>query len=119
MPPSAAAKPKGRPVPVTLFWSRFRDDLDDEGMHAYRADVDRIHALAESAPGFISIKTYQAEDGERLSVVMFETDEQQAEFRMLAEHRAAQQRGRESYYKSYRLMVCEPQRDYAWPDKPG
>jgi heme-degrading monooxygenase HmoA len=105
-------------MPVTLFWSRFRDDLDEAGMRAYREDAGRIHALAESTPGFISIKTYQAEDGERLSVVMFETDAQQAEFRALAEHRAAQQRGRETYYQSYRLMVCEPVRDYGWPAKP-
>lgn len=100
---------------VTLFWSRLRDDLDDAGMRAYREDADRVRALARSAPGFISIKTYQAEDGERLSVVMFETEEQQAEFRKRAEHRAAQRRGRESYYQSYRLMVCEPRRDDTWP----
>lgn len=56
---------------VTLFWSRFRDDIDES---AYREDAGRVHALAQSAPGFISIKTYQAEDGERLSVVMFETE---------------------------------------------
>lgn len=100
---------------VTLFWSRFRDDIDES---AYREDADRVHALAQSAPGFISIKTYQAEDGERLSVVMFETEAQQADFRKLTEHRAAQQRGRDTYYRSYRLMVCEPVRDYGWPDKP-
>jgi heme-degrading monooxygenase HmoA len=100
---------------VTLFWSRFRDDIDES---AYRDDADRIHALAQSAPGFISIKTYRAEDGERLSVVMFESEAQQADFRKLAEHRAAQQRGRDTYYQSYRLMVCEPVRDYGWPAKP-
>ena len=100
---------------VTLFWSRFRDDIDES---AYRADADRVHALARSAPGFISIKTYQAEDGERLSVVMFETEAQQVDFRKLAEHRAAQQRGRDTYYQSYRLMVCETIRDYGWPAKP-
>ena len=56
-------------MPVTLFWSRFRDDLDEAGMRAYREDAGRIHALAESTPGFLSIKTYQAEDGERLSQI--------------------------------------------------
>jgi len=102
-------------MPVTLFWSRFRDDLDAFEMDAYRKDAERVHALAQSAPGFVSIKTYQAEDGERLSVVIFETEAQQADFRRLTEHRAAQQRGRDSYYKSYRLMVCENLREYSWP----
>lgn len=105
-------------MPVTLFWSQFRDDLDDADMRAYHEEAERIRALAKSTPGFISIKTYQAEDGERLSVVMFETDAQQAEFRNLTEHRAAQKRGRDRYYQSYRLMVCEPTREYGWPDKP-
>lgn len=99
---------------VTLFWSRFRDDIDES---AYRTDAQRIYALAQSTPGFISIKTYQAEDGERLSAILFETAEQQAAFGELAEHRAAQQRGREAYYQSYRLMVCESRREHSWPDK--
>jgi len=98
---------------VTLFWSRFRDDIDEA---AYRDDAERVHALAQSMPGFISIKRYRADDGERLSVVMFESEAQQSEFRKLAEHRAAQQRGRESYYQSYRLMVCESRREYGWPN---
>lgn len=98
---------------VTLFWSRFRDDIEET---AYREDAERIHTLAQSTPGFISIKTYQAADGERLSVIMFETDEQQTEFRERAEHRAAQQRGRESYYQSYRLLVCESRREHRWPN---
>jgi heme-degrading monooxygenase HmoA len=106
-------------MPVTLFWSRFRDDLDDEGLAEYQEDSARIRSLAENAPGFVSFKTYVAEDGERLSVVMFESEEEQQAFRALAEHRAAQQRGRERYYQTYRIMVCQPLRAYEWPGDEG
>jgi len=99
---------------ITLFWSRFRDDLDEAARAAYQADAARMQALVEQAPGFVAVKSYRSEDGERLTISVFETEEQQAAWRQEPEHVAAQERGRERYYKEYRVQVCTPAREHVW-----
>jgi heme-degrading monooxygenase HmoA len=99
---------------VTLFWSRFRDDMGEEKLAAYGEDVARMKEIAESFPGFVSIKSYTADDGERLSVVQFESEEARREFRDLPVHREIQQKARDNYYAWYRAMTCESRGELAW-----
>ena len=66
-------------------------------------------------PGFIDIKTFTADDGERVSLVMFESPETQAAWRTQAEHRAAQKRGRDEFYESYAIQVCRVVSERAFP----
>ena len=99
---------------ITLFWSRFREDLGAEGLADYQENAERMLALAQRYPGFVSLKTYTAEDGARLSVVVFESEEQQAEWRGDPQHLEVQQRGRDRYYEEYRLMACAAVREYGW-----
>jgi heme-degrading monooxygenase HmoA len=50
-----------------------------------------MRKLAEAMPGFISYKVYTSEDGERCSIIEFESHEQLLAWRHLPEHRKAQQ----------------------------
>jgi heme-degrading monooxygenase HmoA len=101
-------------MPITLFWSRFREAITEADLAAYREDADRMYKLAREQPGFVSLKTYTADDGERLSVVRFESDEQQLAWRDQPAHLAVQGTGRIRYYEWYRMAVCEPVREYDW-----
>ena len=58
-------------------------------------------------PGFRGIRDYQAEDGERMSVIEFDSLEALAAWRDHAEHRIAQQLGKQRYYSEYHLQICE------------
>ncbi len=51
----------------------FRSRLNLEYLADYQETSARIDALARTVPGFISIKNFAAEDGERLSIVEFES----------------------------------------------
>ncbi len=51
----------------------FRSRLNLEYLADYQETAARIDALARTVPGFISIKNFAAEDGERLSIVEFES----------------------------------------------
>lgn len=95
---------------VVLFRNRLRDDAGDE----YATTAKRMLALASAMPGFVSFKTFRADDGERISVIEFESDAHVRAWHEHAEHRDAQQRGRERFYEEYRLQVCEPIRDYGF-----
>lgn len=99
---------------VTLFWSKFREDLGEEGQADYREDAENMGQLAREFPGFRSIKKFTAEDGERLSVVVFDSMEQLDAWRKNPRHLEVQQRGRERFYREYRLMTCTPLREYGW-----
>jgi len=92
---------------VTVFRSRLMPGFKEE----YIALVDRMVELAKATPGYISHKGFFADDGERVTIVEFESEEAQRAWRMHPEHRDAQRKGREIYYASYSVQVCEVKRE--------
>jgi heme-degrading monooxygenase HmoA len=92
---------------VTVFRSRLMPDVREE----YVALVDRMIELASTMPGYISHKDFFAEDGERVTIVEFESEEAQRAWRMHPEHREAQRKAREVYYTAYSVQVCELKRE--------
>jgi heme-degrading monooxygenase HmoA len=92
---------------VTVFRSRLLPGVRDD----YLALVDRMNELAKTMPGYISHKGFFADDGERVTVVEFESEEGMRAWRMNPEHRAAQKKGRESYYAEYSVQICQLTRE--------
>ena len=84
----------------------FRSKLVEEpaGYDEMAAEMD---ALARKMPGFIDVKSYKAEDGERLTIVWWENEETLAQWREQARHRVAQRMGREQWYAYYKMEVAE------------
>ncbi|HLH55913.1 MAG TPA: antibiotic biosynthesis monooxygenase [Verrucomicrobiae bacterium] len=93
---------------ITIFRSRLRS----ENLHAYEAMAAQMLELAEKMPGFIAIKTFQAADGERVSIVEFESEETHNAWRIHPEHQEAQRLGRELFYSEFQLQVCKLERSY-------
>jgi heme-degrading monooxygenase HmoA len=92
---------------VTVFRSRLLPGHDDE----FRALADEMMEQAEAMPGFRSYKLYTSEDGERCSVIEFETTEQLMAWRQHAGHQKAMRIGRERFYSEYSSFVGEPIRE--------
>ncbi|HEX4865909.1 MAG TPA: antibiotic biosynthesis monooxygenase [Acidimicrobiales bacterium] len=69
-------------------------------------------------PGFEGFKTFAAPDGERVSIIVFDSLEHQEAWRDDHEHRLAQRRGRQDFYAAYSISVCEEYRssDYCFGD---
>lgn len=84
----------------------FRSRLDPGHVAAYHEMAARTRALAEGMPGFISFKTFNADDGERVSVIEFASEEALRAWREHPEHREAQRLGRRMFYAEYRIQVC-------------
>lgn len=90
----------------------FRSRLRPEHAAEFRDLAGRMLELAEAMPGFVSYDTYASEDGERCSVIQFETPEHLRAWREHPEHREAQRVGRERFYEEYTLQVAtEPLRE--------
>ena len=56
---------------------------------------------------FVSIKTFAAEDGERVTISEFDSLEAVNAWRANLEHLTAQRRGRAEFYAEYSLQTCE------------
>ncbi len=96
---------------VTIFRSRLRPGVDDE----YGPMAERMDELAAAMPGYVSHKAFTAEDGERVTIVEFESEEAMRAWRLHPEHREAQRRGRDRFYSEYRIQVCPVAREARFP----
>jgi heme-degrading monooxygenase HmoA len=92
---------------VTVFRSRLKPGVKED----YVALVDRMAALAETMPGYISHKGFFADDGERVTIVEFEHEAGQRAWRTNPEHLAAQRLARQKYYIEYHIQVCTLDRE--------
>ena len=87
---------------VVLFRSKLVDEPEGYGEMA-----DEMEALARTMPGFIDVKAYLADDGERLTIVRWQDEETLRNWREQERHRAAQKAGRERWYQYYKMEVAE------------
>jgi heme-degrading monooxygenase HmoA len=92
---------------VTVFRSRLMPGVGDD----YAPVAQRMSELAATMPGYISHKSFLAEDGERVTVVEFESEAGMRAWRMHPEHIVAQRNGRQLYYSEYTIQVCEVVRE--------
>ena len=96
---------------VTVFRSRLKPGNEQE----YHDWAERIAALAKTMPGYVSHKSFTAEDGERVTIVEFESEEGQRVWATNLQHVEAKKKGRADFYTDYKLQVCTVQRESAFP----
>jgi heme-degrading monooxygenase HmoA len=96
---------------VTVFRSRLRPEVDEE----YRELAARMEARARAMPGLVDFKTFTAEDGERVSIVVFDSWGHHEAWRTDEEHRVAQGRGRAELYETYAVQVAREIRHRRFP----
>jgi heme-degrading monooxygenase HmoA len=88
---------------VVVFRNRLRAGVQAR----FDEHADKVYALAREMPGFVSSKDFVAEDGERLTVIEFDSAENLEAWRVQPDHHAAQRQGRDEYFDEYSLQVCE------------
>ena len=92
---------------LVVFRNRKRADMDAA---AYAADAARMADLARAQPGFVSFKSYTADDGEVIALSEWASEEAARAWGRHGEHLAVQGRGRDAYYQSYTLYACDAPR---------
>ena len=95
---------------LTVFRSRLRDDVPDRYFELAAQLLDR----ARTFPGFVEFKQFVADDGERVTLVTFDSAEHEAAWRDDVDHRAAQQEGRDAFYAEYDIAVTDVVRRHRW-----
>ena len=92
---------------VTVFRSRVRP----ENAEQYFEWAARMSAVAKTMPGYISHKSFTAEDGERVTIVEFRDAESQRRWSTQMDHVDAKKKGRADFYVEYKLQICELMRE--------
>jgi heme-degrading monooxygenase HmoA len=88
----------------------FRSKLTPEAGQDYNEMNDELEVLVRQNPGFIDVKSFKAEDGERLTVVWWRDKESLQQWRELPRHREAQATGRKKWYEYYKMEVATVER---------
>jgi heme-degrading monooxygenase HmoA len=99
---------------LVVFRNRKRADIDRA---AYEAEAAAMEAMAAAQPGFLSFKSYAAEDGEVIALSEWADEAAARAWGRVAEHRAVQARGRAAYYENYTLFGCDSPRIHHFPAK--
>ena len=96
---------------ITVFRSRVKPEAQEE----YVQWATRMSELARSMPGYLSHKGFVADDGERVTLVEFASEEGQRAWALHPEHVEAKKKGRKDFYHEYRVQVCTVQRESTYP----
>lgn len=95
---------------VAIFRSRLNPGVAEE----YGPMARHMSELARTIPGYVSHKGFSAEDGERVTIVEFESEEALQEWRVHPEHAKAKRRGFQSFFSDFKLQICTVIRDRVW-----
>jgi heme-degrading monooxygenase HmoA len=96
---------------VVLFRSRLRPTAGDD----YARRAAELFARARAMPGYVDAKTFVAPDGERLTLIHWESAATLRAWAEDEEHRLAQTEGRTRWYETYEIEVAEVVRRYGFP----
>ena len=96
---------------VTVFRSRLKPEAKEE----YARWAGRMEELVRQVPGYVSHKGFVAEDGERVTIVEFASEEGQRAWATHPEHVEVQKKGRQDFYAEFRVQVCTVQREMVHP----
>lgn len=100
---------------VTIFRSRLNPGVQDE----YGPMARHMSELVRAIPGYVAHKGFVAEDGERVTIVEFESEEALHEWRRHPDHLRAKRRGIESFFSNYSVQICSVIRSRSRPAESG
>lgn len=104
--------PSNRPTAV-IFTSR-RTVGERSGTDGYAEMAEQMETLARRQPGFVGLDSARDPDGLGITVSYWESADDAAAWKQVAEHLEAQRLGRDRWYDEYHLVVASVEREYAW-----
>ena len=97
-----------KPPYYAVIFTSLRSDTERD----YTATAERMLELAREQPGFLGVESARGVDGLGITVSYWRDEESIRTWRVQAEHREAQRRGRAEWYRAFRTRVAYVERDY-------
>ena len=108
---SGVSPPAGETHYFAVIFSSVRTAGDEE---AYGAAATRMLELAAEMPGYLGVESARGTDRFGITVSYWSDEESIRRWQQHAEHRLAQEAGRERWYERYSLRICRVERERSW-----
>lgn len=99
---------------LVVFRNRKRAGIDQV---AYSGAAARMEELAAIQPGFLSFKSYVADDGEVIALSEWADEASARAWGRHVEHLPVQGQGRSEWYADYTLFACDQPRIHRFNHK--
>jgi heme-degrading monooxygenase HmoA len=99
-------------TPAPPYYAVIFTSLRTDGEAGYGDMAQRMVDLAAGQPGFLGIESAREELG--ITVSYWESLEAIRAWKAHAEHKIAQERGRQQWYRAYKTRICRVERDYGF-----
>lgn len=91
----------------TMIVILFRSRLTSAAGEDYARMNDELADYVKTMPGFLAVKSFKAEDGERLTIVWWRDRESLQQWRRDMRHMEAKKLGRSKWYEYYKIEIAE------------
>jgi heme-degrading monooxygenase HmoA len=105
---AAFAKTPAPPYYAVIFSAQH----SGQARAAYERTAERMIELAAERPGFLGIETVRGADGFGITVSYWTSEDAIAAWKADAEHQAAQDAGKSTWYEHFELRVARVERAY-------
>ena len=99
-------------TPNTPYYAVIFTSLRTDGDNNYSNTSEKIFDLAHKQKGFLGVETARESVG--ITVSYWNSLEAIKNWKCNAEHKAAQKKGRDIWYKSFKVRICKVERDYGF-----
>lgn len=96
----------------------FRTRLDPQAKDEYNVMAKRMSELASKVPGHIAHKSYFSDDGEKVTIVEFESEDALRIWKTDTEHLVAKRAGISTFFTSFRYQICNVIHSRSWERPP-
>ena len=99
-------------TPTPPYYAVIFTSVRTEGDHDYAEMADRMVELAQKQDGFLGLESARNEIG--ITVSYWRDMESIKQWKEHAEHSIARERGRNEWYKSFKVCIAKVERDYGF-----
>ncbi len=97
-------------TPVPPYYAVIFTSIRNEVDYGYQEMSEKMEELVRQQPGYLGHESARQSVG--ITVSYWESLEAIRNWRKNSEHMIAQQRGRDTWYQSYKIRICKVERDY-------
>jgi heme-degrading monooxygenase HmoA len=80
---------------------------DNAALDEYKPLAERMYNIVSALPGFLSVKSFRADDGEEVTLFRFASEAALEAWRTHPEHVETMKRGHAEFYASGYLQICK------------
>jgi len=99
-------------TPQPPYYAVIFSSLRTSETDGYGDTATRMVELAYEQPGFLGVESARQEVG--ITISYWDSLDAIRQWKQQAEHRLAQQQGRQRWYESYTVRICRVERAYAF-----